>query len=82
MIIKDNMMNNEIRKLAENAGFVFWSKEEDETMPIDWSSNYDEEFEIFANSIIQKCIDICNEGTLTQTTSAGAAQRIQQYFSV
>ena len=75
-------MNNEIRKLAEDAGFVFWSKEEDETMPIDWSSNYDEEFEIFAYSLIQKCIDICNEGTSTQSTSAGAAQRIQQYFGV
>ena len=47
-------MNEVIKKLAKEAGFVFWKKEpwgpgEDH---IDWSSNYDKELAKFAYLVI------------------------------
>jgi hypothetical protein len=46
-------MNKKIKKLAREAGFVFWKKEtwgpgEDH---IDWSSNYDKELKKFAKLV-------------------------------
>ena len=36
----------------------------------------------FARLIIQECIDICEQGTATQTTSGGAADLIRLHFGV
>jgi hypothetical protein len=52
-------MNERIRKLAEQAGFVMWSdcdwKPRGEV--IDWASNYDDELEKFAELIVRECMD-------------------------
>jgi hypothetical protein len=47
-------MNSEIRKLAEQAGFVFWEDEAWGPGPdhIDWASNYDHEFDKFCELLI------------------------------
>lgn len=34
----------------------------------------------FADLIVNECIQICEEGTVTQTTSSGAAIMIKQRF--
>ena len=46
-----------IRELAEQAGFVLWYGAERryraEQIAVDWSSNYDDELEKFAELVIQ-----------------------------
>jgi hypothetical protein len=36
----------------------------------------------FAESIVRECIQICEDGTSTQTTSNGAAMLIKQRFEI
>ena len=36
----------------------------------------------FAELILNKCIDICVQGSSTQMTSNGAAQYIKMYFGI
>ena len=44
---------------------------------------HDHEFVVkFADLIIQECIDICERGGETQTTSQGAAVLIRQRFGI
>ena len=52
-------MNNQIRELAEQAGFVLWNDEDwkPESQVIDWSSVYDKELEKFAELIVRKAMD-------------------------
>lgn len=38
--------------------------------------------EILVEYIVKECIDICEKGTVTQTTSSGAANMIRQRFGV
>jgi hypothetical protein len=56
------MMNEQIKLLAEQAGFVLW-KDEDYNPGdiIDWSSRYDNELQKFSELLIAKCIEICNK---------------------
>lgn len=51
-------MNKRILELADQAGFIRFSPEEDPHTPIDWSSDYSLELEKFAELIIKECIDI------------------------
>jgi hypothetical protein len=77
-------MSKELRKLAEEAGFVFWANEpwKPYNAEIDWSGDYSEEFKIYTESLIRKCIEICEKGTNTQTTSFGASQDIKNHFGL
>jgi len=56
-------MNQRIRELAEQAGFVAWTDEPWKPLnaAIDWSSNYDKELVKFAELIVQDCAEICLE---------------------
>ena len=52
-------MNERIRQLAEQAGFVLW---DDEMWGpgkghVDWSTNYDDELVKYTNLVIQMCAD-------------------------
>jgi len=48
-----------------------------------WTYRLSEEFEQkFAELIVQECVQICEQGTATQTTSSGAASMIKQHFGV
>lgn len=44
---------NALRSLAREAGFCFFSPEEDAAEPIDWSCDYSKEFNLFAD-LLQK----------------------------
>lgn len=76
-------MNERIKQLAEQAGFTMWGDEAwNPGDVIDWAARYDDELEKFAELIVRECIDICEKGTATQTTSGGAAILIKQRFGV
>lgn len=48
-----------------------------------WCYTTPTEFEQkFSDLIVKECIEICERGTLTQTTSGGAATMIKQHFGV
>lgn len=46
-------MQDKIKLLAQEAGFCFFSPEEDAEEPIDWSCDYEQEFKVFAD-LLQK----------------------------
>ena len=71
-------------QIAQEAGFVFWEDEswKPEGALIDWSSSYDEELRKFCELTVKRCIEICEKGSETQTTSAGAALLIKQHFGL
>lgn len=49
-------------------------------LPVDeWIKVYNKKF---AEFVINECIDICEQGTQTQMTSAGVATHIRQRFGV
>jgi hypothetical protein len=55
-------LNEQIRGLAEQAGFVLWKNESYNSGDvIDWSSSYDNELKKFAELIIQECLNICED---------------------
>ena len=71
-------MNNTITQLANQAL--------DKAVPETWSSlNYHQLqlfSQVFAELIVRECVDVCEQGTVTQTTSSGAAIMIKQHFGV
>ena len=50
-------MNEKFLQLAKQAGFVIWSDEDwkPKGAVIDWSSDYDEDLEKFAELIVSEC---------------------------
>lgn len=53
-------MNNELKQLAEQAGFVLWADESwNPGDVVDWSSSYDDELARFAQLVAQECAKIC-----------------------
>ena len=68
-------MNERIKDLAEQAGFVLWQDEPwRPTDVIDWSSRYDDELKKFAELIVKECAEICLE--------ANDHKNILRYFGV
>ena len=63
-------MNEKIKELALQAGGSHYP---------DVNSK---QLEQFAELILKECIDICNQGTATQTTSGGVAILIKQRFGI
>jgi hypothetical protein len=55
-------LNEQIRELAEQAGFVLWKDESYNSGDfIDWSSSYDNELKKFAELIVRECLNICED---------------------
>jgi hypothetical protein len=52
-------MNKRINRLIDQAGFIKFTVEEDPETPIDWSCDYTEELNKFAELIIDECVNIC-----------------------
>ena len=75
-------MNNQIRELAEQAGFVLWNDEDwkPESQVIDWSSVYDKELEKFAELIVKECAELADEPTSRPYESYG--EKIKKHFGV
>lgn len=51
-------MNDTMKKIAKKAGFIFWQKEswKPKDGQIDWSCNYDKEFEKYSKLLIEETI--------------------------
>ena len=55
-------MNEQIKKLANQAGFVLWKNESwNPGDTVDWSCRYDDELEKFAELIVKECVVICRD---------------------
>ena len=62
MVREAETLNEPIRSLAEQAGFIMWGDESYNSGDIiDWSSSYDNELKKFAELIIQECLNICED---------------------
>ena len=52
-------MNEQIKKLANQAGFVLWKNESwNPGDTVDWSCRYDDELEKFAELIVRECAEL------------------------
>lgn len=53
-------MQQQIKLLAEQAGFILWTDEDwkPHNEVIDWSSRYDDELKKLVYLVVQECIDI------------------------
>lgn len=51
-------MNEQIRRLADQAGFIRFESDEDPRTPIDWSCDYSVELNQFAELIVRECADL------------------------
>ena len=58
-------MNTNIRRLAEEAGFMFWADEphRPEGADIDWAAQYDREMSDFVTALVRETVRIEREGT-------------------
>ena len=56
-------MNEKIRELAEQAGFIFWENEQWKlkNATIDWSCDYDKELKTFAELIVRETLNEMGE---------------------
>jgi hypothetical protein len=54
--MEQNKMNKRLNRLIDQAGFIKFTVEEDPETPIDWSCDYTEELNKFAELIIQECL--------------------------
>ena len=54
-------MNNRIKELTKQAGFIHFSPDEDSDTPIDWSCDYTTELEKFAELIVEECYQHCKD---------------------
>ena len=81
-------MNEQIKQIAEQAGFILWADEPwGRGQTVDWSCNYDAELEKFAELIVQECAEICERiGTIPYSgvshDHAECAKEIQRHFGV
>ena len=57
-------MNERIRQLAEQAGFIRFSPDEDPYTLIDWSCDYTEELEKFAELIVKECVKVMYDNAI------------------
>ena len=84
-------MNPRIKELAEEAGFCFWDDEEwkPHDAVIDWSAQYDKEFQKYTELLINECItSVYNRGKLYEIKDAGEhqsevfANAIRKHFGI
>jgi hypothetical protein len=68
-------MNNRIAELEKQC----WSPRVEGAL-VDGQLHFDTAK--FAELIVQECVQVCEQGTATQTTSSGAASMIKQHFGV
>ena len=79
-------MNERIKQLAEQAGFILWKDESwNPGDVIDWSCRYDDEFKKFAELIVRECLNQCYNRGMNDELYAGqlkAAAYIEEHFGV
>ena len=58
-------MNENIRRLAQQAGFMFWDDEPHRPLgsDIDWAAQYDQEFDAYTRALIREVVSLERSGT-------------------
>ena len=65
-------MNERIKELAEQAGFVLWQNESWRPVDvIDWSCRYDDELKKFAELIVKECCDVAHHNHFVNRLTLG-----------
>ena len=72
-------MNKQIKLLAEQARQYANSMYPSGLDIPKWGPAYHEKF---AELVVKECVQICEQGTATQTPSSGVASMIKQHFGV
>jgi hypothetical protein len=72
-------MNEKVKLLAEQAGFMLWDKETwNPGDVVDWSARYDRELEQFYKLIVRECVIISR----SSTNGFSAGRRMEEHFGV
>lgn len=72
-------MNEKVKLLAEQAGFMLWDKETwNPGDVVDWSARYDRELEQFYKLIVRECVRISR----SSTNGFSAGRRMEEHFGV
>jgi len=79
-------MNTKFKEIAEKAGFVLFTPEEDPRTPIDWSCDYEVELQEFAKLIIKECMNVARNADDVNVHGVGfgysIAMDISDHFGV
>lgn len=80
-------MNERIKALIDQAGFIRYSKDENPLTPIDWSCDYSHELDKFAELIINESALFLNGAVEIYTQEEQdvcdhAAKSLKRYFGV
>ena len=73
-------MNELIRTLSEQAGFIHFTSDDDSNMLIDWSCDYTQELEKFAELIVWECINAISD--VDENYIAVFQQHLLEHFGV
>ena len=80
MVREAETLNEPIRRLAEQAGFIMWGDESWNSGDIiDWSSSYDNELKKFAELIVKECADVA---TMNQFQYDAVGNYVLKHFGV
>jgi len=73
-------MNPRFRLLAEESGFVFWQDEPHGPGPnhIDWSGDYQHEFERYSRELVRWVINRCESNQMAQQSGILKRDWVQQ----
>jgi hypothetical protein len=77
------VMNEQIKQLAEQAGFVLWKDENWNPGDIvDWSARYDDELKKFAELIVRECCVALHPMLRDMISRGQGVELIKQHFGV
>ena len=73
-------MNDRIRELAEQSGFVFWVDEEwNPRDSIDWTSNYDQEIVKYTKLVVRQSLVDFYRRHLDTNSNEDIADQVDRY---
>ena len=75
-------MNERIKVLTEQAGFIRFSPDEDCDTPIDWSCDYTTALEKFAELIVRECTDVVADAVDHREPASTYVSKIKEHFGV
>ena len=75
-------MNERIKELVEHAGFIRFSPDKDPYTPIDWSCDYTEELEKFAELIVRECVGVISDAVDHREPASTYAHKILNHFGI
>lgn len=76
------MSKYEFMRLVDAAGFARYSPDEDRLEPIDWSCDYTEELQKFAELIIGECMGIVSDAVDRREPASTYVDKIRNHFGV